>query len=89
MVELVKKQNRENRKRLKKELKKAAKENKKVVQPPIGQRLFNAHLESNSVEGDHLSKTSKQEIFNRTQSMKRETEKKIMETKSNMAMANR
>ncbi|GMH79535.1 hypothetical protein TrST_g4562 [Triparma strigata] len=88
MVELVKKQNRENRKRLKKELKKAAKENKKVVQPPIGQRLFNAHLESNSVEGDHLSKTSKQEIFNRTQSMKRETEKKIMETKSNMAMAN-
>ncbi|GMH64054.1 hypothetical protein TL16_g03877 [Triparma laevis f. inornata] len=88
MVELVKKQNRENRKRLKKELKKAARENTKLNQPPIGDRLFDAQLESVSVEGEHLVKTSKQEIFNRTQTMKRDTVKRIKHTKTNMAMAN-
>lgn len=75
MVALVKKQNRDARKR-----------DKRAA--PIGHRLFNAVRESVSVEGAHLAKTSQSEIFRKTQSDKEAHWAKMKDVEMKQKMAN-
>jgi hypothetical protein len=75
MVALVKKQNRENRKRDKRH-------------GPIGHRLFDMTRESVSVEGEHLSYTSQAEVFKRTQDYKEAHELKVKDITQKMKMGN-
>ena len=84
MVELVKKQNRENRKRLKEEKRRSEHVH---AEAPIGHRLFDARLQSVSVEGDHLARSSQAEIFRRTQAIKNDLQSKARETKRTHTMA--
>jgi len=53
----------------------------------VGQRLFDAQLQSVSVEGEHLAKTSYQEVYRRTQLSKNlsEDRRKVAAKKADMA----
>jgi hypothetical protein len=90
MVTLVKKQNRAARRRQREEESRL----KKASQPapprlPIGDRLFDAQLQSVSVEGDHLIRTSQAEIFRRTQGIKNTLRERSAQSQKMQSMANR
>ncbi|GMH60072.1 hypothetical protein TrRE_jg11097, partial [Triparma retinervis] len=89
MVTLVKKQNRAARRRQREEESRL----KKASQPapprlPIGDRLFDAQLQSVSVEGDHLIRTSQAEIFRRTQGIKNTLRERSAQSQKMQSMAN-
>mmetsp|Transcript_18249 Transcript_18249/g.37953 ORF Transcript_18249/g.37953 Transcript_18249/m.37953 type:complete len:669 (-) Transcript_18249:12-2018(-) len=89
MVNLVKRQNRDARRRQREEETRL----KNANQPPppklsIGDRLFDAQLQSVSVEGDHLIRSSQAEIFRRTQGLKNDLREKSAKSQKMQSMAN-
>jgi hypothetical protein len=90
MVTLVKNQKRAARRHQREEESRLKKANQPAPPKlPIGDRLFDAQLQSVSVEGDHLIRTSQAEIFRRTQGIKNTLRERSAQSQKMQSMANR